>query len=185
MIFIHSNDDRLRFVLEMSICLDSAKYCAELAHERKLSTITCFFLFRSSPRVDRAVTDDRNNWIAGCLKHAHFKRTAEWILKVRVSGGNWKIRFGSTLRNSALEYKCVFCKKRYLMTLLIIFQESKRDNFTCGVAIIFRQRMKKICKCFCEKVSYKKLYSWFFQIYYYYIHDILKELYLLKISRFF
>lgn len=124
------------------------------ACKRKLSTITCVFLFRSSPRVDRAMTDDRNNWIAGCLKHAHFKRTAEWILERWASCGSWEIRFGSTLRNSALEYKCVFgYVKKILDDAFNNAPRKKRQLFMRSRN--YSDKERKYSDCFYEEVSCK------------------------------
>lgn len=154
--FMHSNDDHLRSVLEMSIYLDCGILRWVGARERKLSTITCFFLFRFLPRVDRAMTDDRNNWIAGCLKHAHFKRTAEWILERWASRGSWEIRFGSTLRNSALEYKCVFgYVKRILDDAFNNIPRRKGQLFLRSRNYSDKER-RNYSGCFCEEVSCKK-----------------------------
>jgi len=84
--YTHSNGDHLRCVLEMSICPRISTARREILRwvgvgERKLSTTllaSSFFPLRLEWIA--AVTDDRNNWIVGCLKHAHFKRMAEWIL---------------------------------------------------------------------------------------------------------
>lgn len=77
--YTHSNGDHLRSMLEMTICPRTSTARREIlrwvdwVRERKLSTTLVAFSFFPLP-LKWIATDDRNNWIVGCLKHAHFKR---------------------------------------------------------------------------------------------------------------
>lgn len=67
--FTHTNDSHLRSMLEILRCAaDSTKYRADSARkEGSCQRSLASSFLASSSRVDRTMTDDRNNWIAGSV----------------------------------------------------------------------------------------------------------------------
>lgn len=179
-----SNGGHLRSVLEMSICPPASTTRREIlrwvgVRERNLSTILLASSF-FAPRLEwiAAVTDDRNNWI-GCLKHAHFKRTTEWILETRVSDCDRKIRFRSMHYEIALQN--IHINKFLIMQKILgnvfnnMSRKSKRDTtFLALLQLHSDKKNEGRCNNCFRKIFHKKLYNLFLEIYYNIIYHILK-----------
>lgn len=138
-----------------SKCRYTSKYCAESARAKgSCQRLLASFFFALRFEL-RAMTDDRNNWISGCLKYAHFKRTAEWILERWASYGSWEIRFGSTLRNSALEYKCIFEYVKKILDDAFNDIPKKKRQLSLRNRNYFNKKRGKYSDYFYEEISCK------------------------------